>query len=541
MRLNWYLIALLLLPLPMVSQVTISPDPINFFTVFTGDSATIQVTVTNNTPTTYVATEVGLWESEAFSASTNGFSVAPGGTFTFDVKCKPVQNVRTGDQLIIRSSSHPVQLNAFVFAFVRHVDSYYDLTFDVWHEDLKSALSTLTSFGYTDLGYNPARDRVFMDIDNEAANGQGAAQNTLTCPYTGTQAVGYTTRPDAQTTFNFNTEHTFPQGLFNQIQPMRSDMHHLFAVTENSNTQRSSKPFGVVSNPTWQDGGAKANGSTFEPRDAAKGDVARAMMYFVIRYQDYNGFFAGQEAILRQWNKQFPPDSVDINRNTLVESYQNVRNPFVDHPEFCDRIASIASTNTGPTTPEAWFLDDTLNFGDVPTGNTSTGTFVLSNQGFGDLTISNISTTQPEFTVTNSQTLFERDDYFVFEIEYAPTAVASSFAEAVFTTNDPNHPEIRVPLEGAGVVTSRPEIAYLQQARLYPTPATEQFRLTFDQSLSEALALRVVDLNGRVMQREELEVGEQEFQIPVRGLAPGMYLVELEGATGKWTHKLLVQ
>ena len=207
-RLRFFLFGLLLFPLGIHAQVSLSSNVLNFFTVFTGESDTLSVTIDNNTPIPFVAESVDFYHSDVFRPSASNFTVPAGGSFVLDVICEATQNVRTGDQMVIRSSSHPVQLNAFTFAFVRHLDPYYDLTFDLWHEDLKSALNTIVTFGYTDLGYNPARDRVFMDIDNEAVNGQGASQNTLTCRYTGSVAAGYSTRPDAQTTFNLNTEHT---------------------------------------------------------------------------------------------------------------------------------------------------------------------------------------------------------------------------------------------------------------------------------------------------------------------------------------------
>lgn len=63
----------------------------------------------------------------------------------------------------------------------------------------------------------------------------------------------------------------------------------------------------VVTSPTWSVGGSKSAGGVFEPRDEQKGNAARSIFYMAMRYQNYTGFLNGQEAILRTWNKQFPP------------------------------------------------------------------------------------------------------------------------------------------------------------------------------------------------------------------------------------------
>jgi hypothetical protein len=83
-------------------------------------------------------------------------------------------------------------------------------------------------------------------------------------------------------------------------------------------------------------------------------------------------FFAPQESILRNWCQQFPPDSIDKKRNNDIFSYQKNRNPFIDHPEFLERIYSLAYNSVAPvkkliycdTNPisKNYFLYDSLNY-----------------------------------------------------------------------------------------------------------------------------------------------------------------------------------
>jgi hypothetical protein len=62
--------------------------------------------------------------------------------------------------------------------------AYYDSSDNLSEEALKNALHDITGNGYDSLGYNIARDSMFMVIDNQKVNGQGAAQNTVECIYT---------------------------------------------------------------------------------------------------------------------------------------------------------------------------------------------------------------------------------------------------------------------------------------------------------------------------------------------------------------------
>ena len=44
--------------------------------------------------------------------------------------------------------------------------------------------------------------------------------------------------------------------------------------------------------------------------------------------------YGQDQAVLKQWNTQFPPSNLEISRNDYIDSLQKNRNPFVDHPEY---------------------------------------------------------------------------------------------------------------------------------------------------------------------------------------------------------------
>ncbi|MBK7501150.1 MAG: endonuclease [Ignavibacteriales bacterium] len=140
-----------------------------------------------------------------------------------------------------------------------------------------------------------------------------------------------------------------------------SDQHHLFPSHQNSaNGIRDNHPLGKVANviSTFLDGkfGTDLNGNlVYEPRDLHKGDAVRALLYMVVRYDGINGFNwtfdwlnntrlpsigEGPQDLstLIEWHKQDPPDKWEVDRNNYVQSVQQNRNPFVDHPEYVDYI-----------------------------------------------------------------------------------------------------------------------------------------------------------------------------------------------------------
>ncbi|MFW6016626.1 MAG: endonuclease, partial [bacterium] len=78
------------------------------------------------------------------------------------------------------------------------------------------------------------------------------------------------------------------------------------------------------------------SGSTYEPPDEVKGDVARMVFYMDARYPSLNiaPSTIGDLGTLLQWHEEDPVDAFEENRNDVIYSYQNNRNPFIDHPHL---------------------------------------------------------------------------------------------------------------------------------------------------------------------------------------------------------------
>lgn len=147
--------------------------------------------------------------------------------------------------------------------------------------------------------------------------------------------------------YKFNTEHIVPQSWFGGSEPMKGDLHHLFTCDPECNIARSNFPYEDFSfyspetddEPIHNQCGVAAN-ELFEP-EHGKGAVARAMLYFMLRYP--NGIhksFRNQInlPLLKRWHKDFPVTLYEKHRNQTIYQIQGNRNPFIDKPYLADRI-----------------------------------------------------------------------------------------------------------------------------------------------------------------------------------------------------------
>jgi len=164
----------------------------------------------------------------------------------------------------------------------------------------------------------------------------------------------------------YNREHLFPQSLFNEDYPMRSDYHHVVPSDGKVNGQRSNLAFGEVGSASWTslNGSKKGtssspgySGTVFEPIDEYKGDIARGLLYFGTRYETQvdswsHSMTNGTEdqvfsdwflEVLLKWHNQDPVSPKEIIQNNAGYDHQGNRNPFIDHPEYVNCIWATCS------------------------------------------------------------------------------------------------------------------------------------------------------------------------------------------------------
>lgn len=161
----------------------------------------------------------------------------------------------------------------------------------------------------------------------------------------------------------YNREHSFPNSWFGgKIQPMYTDLHHMYPTDKLVNNKRGNNPFGETEGETFTSaqGFSKLgrctypgyDGIVFEPNDEYKGDFARTYFYMVTCYEEklpdwyanynevkptldgnmYPGFSDWQLEMLMKWATNDPVSQKEIDRNNAVYGIQNNRNPFIDYP-----------------------------------------------------------------------------------------------------------------------------------------------------------------------------------------------------------------
>ena len=223
---------------------------------------------------------------------------------------------------------------------------YYNGTEGLYGTQLKAELHEIIN-DHDEPTYNELRDDILPESDEDPNN-----SNNVILLYTG--------RSQAKSTFGglpdeWNREHVWAKshGDFGNDPPCGTDAHMIRPTDVSVNGDRGNKDFDEGGQQHPEATGCYFTEYTWEPRDAVKGDVARMILYMDVRYEGTGGELDltavdavntspapehGRLSTLLEWHEQDPPDAFEINRNNVVYSYQDNRNPFIDHPEFVDFI-----------------------------------------------------------------------------------------------------------------------------------------------------------------------------------------------------------
>ncbi len=146
---------------------------------------------------------------------------------------------------------------------------------------------------------------------------------------------------------SWNREHVWPKSHGN-----------LKPCDRSVNSSRGTKDFDNGGNQHEEATECFNDSDSWEPGDSVKGDIARIVFYMVVRYDpgydhnnnafdlelvDYttpgdNAPILGKLSSLLQWHIDDPVDDFEINRNEVIYSYQQNRNPFIDHPNLVNFI-----------------------------------------------------------------------------------------------------------------------------------------------------------------------------------------------------------
>lgn len=231
-------------------------------------------------------------------------------------------------------------------------ETYYAAAVGKTGPELEAALHAIISTGVTKLSYGEVWDAL-KDTDEDPANPGNVIQL-----YTGDSIAKSNNGGGVD---QWNREHVWAKshGDFGTATGPGTDVHHLRPEDVTVNSDRGNLDFDEGGAENDEAPGNFADGDSWEPRDAVKGDVARMIFYMSVRYEGDDGFadlevndvtgngsapHIGKLSTLLAWNAADPVDAFEMRRNDVIyESYQHNRNPFVDHPEWADDVWGSAA------------------------------------------------------------------------------------------------------------------------------------------------------------------------------------------------------
>tara|TARA_Y100000385_G_scaffold165735_2_gene171794 strand:- start:98 stop:1699 length:1602 start_codon:yes stop_codon:yes gene_type:complete len=426
----------------------------------------------------------------------NDSSISVGDSSFISLSFTPKHNIEHIIPIILKTSHDEGAFGLEFEAQVHYSKTYYSSTQNLTESSLRSTLNNIISSNHNVLSYNIARDNMYATLDNHG----GLVQ----CVYTG-RSASFNTRSGAVAN-NMNCEHTFPQSMYSSSPPMKNDIHHLFPSDQSANSSRSNHPFGVVTGtPNWSVGGSKRQGNVFEPRNEHKGDCARAMLYFVLRYGDYSNFFSPQETTLRAWHNDYPIDSLDEYRNDGVYGLQGNRNPFVDYPQFIDRISTLIGPTSAQIKTNFIVSEDTITLVNRNPGSQISRRLIIANSGNVPLLFSNMNISNSGINIISggSPKSLEPGEQYSVLLEYNSSNIYSNDSLTFQISSVSSMNTASLPIRSKAKMGLRE----LSSTDKYVVPLSEGLRFF---NISGEETFQLFDFNGRLLAKKSLSQGPED-------------------------------
>ncbi|CAN5736922.1 hypothetical protein BH11BAC4_BH11BAC4_13860 [soil metagenome] len=445
---------------------------------------------------------------------------------------------------------------------------YYSAATGLSCGPLKTALSNIITAGQFTLSYGQLDNNQMPIVDTiRTDDGTGSMiwdiysnNNTGPEPYffnsTQTYPGGFcgATTPTIDGTC-WNKEHTFPKAWFASAYPAYADLYIVRPTDYRLNAKRVNAPYATVGSPTYQFptagtypvypmppnpvldklGPSNATAVTipvaWEPSDAVKGDLARGYFYILTRYENdlagwvtanngtgiekvvdaanpvYPSFNLAYLTMMFNWHIADPVDAKEINRNDLIYTQQNNRNPYIDHPEYvalawqCTGVIPVTVTDFVAQKNNAavllkWYATfetsfkkfeierstDAANFnkiGEVEGRN-------LANYSFDDDNLPNRA------IVYYRLKMIDIDGRFTYSKTIA-IRLNNNFSNAL----------------------------------VYPNPTAGKLTIKLLEELASNSVLQVTDITGRKVKEAHISGGRFSIELDVRALPEGRYFIRI--------------
>jgi hypothetical protein len=214
------------------------------------------------------------------------------------------------------------------------------------------------------------------------------------------------------------------------------------------------------------------------------------------------------------------PDAYDMARNDFLDSLQQNRNPFVDHPEWACQINFINMSYIANPPITCYEIPDT----NCNAPNFSIDTTQLTTAQISWNAVSGATTYTLQYKASNASTWITQgpitSPFTISNLQENTTYVARMFstcgntnsdttAEKSFTTKFSNINEV-----------------FSTQWQLYPNPANDILQINFSgNSILSNTTLVITDITGKQLLTRVVE-SKTEI-ISLTGLSKGMYLLHI--------------
>jgi endonuclease I len=340
----------------------------------------------------------------------------------------------------------------------------------------------------------------------------------------------------------YNREHSVPQSWFTggTATGPGTDYHHIFPTDGKVNGIRSSYIYGEVSNPSsptptlngsklGPSATAGLTGTVFEPINEYKGDLARAFLYFVTRYENnmtgWSGGANGGQAmdpttfpsvdidylrLMLRWHAQDPVSQKEIDRNNGGYTFQANRNPYVDSPQFVNRVWNATCPGLSALPVDWIYFAGKLNGNQLQlkwnvANERNVASYVVerSSNGISFVPVAGIAANGgTSYThIDNVEQLTGRRLYY--RIKQIDKDGQFSYSK-IFS--------IHIPLNVKFVVA--------------PNPVQQVLRLQASGLLTGTVQVLITDMSGRVLQQSS-QPATNTINLNVSVLLPGSYVVRL--------------
>ena len=213
---------------------------------------------------------------------------------------------------------------------------------------------------------------------------------------------------------SWNREHVWPQSLSGGLYGKEGPGADIRPTATNTNSNRGNLKYGNVNHSTATESRNKTYGTNtlsgwyeggyFEPLDTVKGDAARICLYMYTCYYASGKLKLNNVAkdikTLVDWSNLDLPSEQEKIRNEKVYNLQWNRNPYIDHPEWVNKIFGDGSIVVPPSTSSSEVITSNEVTSSNPSTNTGTSVDISHEEG---LTCTFTSAKSGDKTFTDSK------------------------------------------------------------------------------------------------------------------------------------------